>query len=174
MNAVDVNTLGRLRLALCFVVAASMGLAGCPGEPNNTTQPPGDPSLEIGVIEGGVYRKLSDGDDVPVVRGAQGGIHVDLSLLLTGFPPGGEFFVTQQATMLDTGEVVSPEARILTVFRVNGAGLNQRDNQRVFLQGTQSDLRGRQGTLTVTVSDPGDPSLTVTVSVVVTFVDAPP
>lgn len=169
--------IGAVRRRCGFVLwAASAGallLTGCPENPPPDDNTPQNRELEIGVLQNGVYRTLSDNDEVPVVRGSQGGIHVDISLILSGFPTADEFLIAQRAVMLDTGEIVSPDAELLAPFPLNSSGHPQRDGQRVFLQGTQSTVRGRRATLTFTVSDFNDRSLSASASVVVTFVDAP-
>ncbi len=161
-------------LGAAGVLAACLG--GCPQDaPDNggSQAPPAARELEIGVIDGGTYHELSEGESVPVVRGSQGGIHIDVSLILRGFPAADEYLITQRGVLQDTGEEVSPESRLLAPFFVNGDGDRQRDGQRVFLQGTQSTVRGRQARLTFTVADFVDQNISASASVVVTFVDAP-
>jgi hypothetical protein len=94
---------GTLTYALALAVALLL-FGGCATEV-------GEGTLELGTGEWR-YEPISDGDDVDLIRGAQGGVHVWLSVHATGFDPDR---VTMEIVTEKLDGSLAPETSVVDV-----------------------------------------------------------
>jgi hypothetical protein len=93
------------RSLLAIALAAA---SACTPEPPPDPPPPGEERIEIGVMRGDAFVALSDGDDVDLIAGAQGGFHVELAARVEGMV--GEVEVERVARRADTQALVARSA----------------------------------------------------------------
>lgn len=89
-----------MKKALFLVLATAMA---CSPEP--PPDPPVEETIEVGVIRDGAFVPLSDGDDLELISGAQGGFHVELAARVDGM--AGEVEVERIARRSDTQVLVA-------------------------------------------------------------------
>ena len=75
-----------------------------PGQPIASAGITGDPWIELGTGQY-LFGSLSEGDDIELVAGPQGGWHVDVSLRFGGFGPSG--IVLSYEAVHENGEAIS-------------------------------------------------------------------
>ncbi len=68
----------------------------------------GDPGLVLGLFEEQLFSELSDGDDVAIVYGLQGGTWLHLSMRVFGIRPDGQISVSLANDVTELGAVAYP------------------------------------------------------------------
>ena len=107
-----------MRAVLVFFLGAAVASAGCGTDDPPPDQPDAGPDA-IEVIVGGAdrdglgYVELTDGQDVELRPGAQGGFHVWINLELRGM--SGDLYVEREARRESDGQLVLAATRNLLV-----------------------------------------------------------
>ena len=110
--------MSRCGTALSFLVLIS----ACGGRPPDPPPPPGQASLTLGALAAdGGFSPLVDGQEVELVPGAQGGIHVWMKLRLRGSPPG-HLVASRTARRRTDGGLVLRSTGSLEVGEPDGTG----------------------------------------------------
>ncbi|MHC4091555.1 MAG: beta propeller repeat protein [Planctomycetota bacterium] len=152
---------------------------------NGVCEPAGGPDLEIGIGGGNYtcvpapYRKVYEGDELPICEGFQGFTEIWLDFRVTGFVPNASVDVTRsliltQTTCTDNSdcafshtcldEMCSPTG-VDTFARQladAGDGLNELLDFGDILFDSVETLDGQDAFLSVTIADQTEPSVTVT------------
>lgn len=130
------------------------------------------PDVEYGQANSGAYAKVAEGGEVQVFHGSQGGIHTFLSMRFSGFPEETTFSFVRRIVLTDSGEEILPEATIpLNFVSQLEDGTYEVLDYFEFLVGVPGDADGREATVTITVFDRDDPSVSATIEQTVVLVE---
>ena len=122
-------------------------------------------------MQGGTL-SVTEGGELPVRLGFQGGVHTFVSVRTTGFPSAASALFSIEITLDDGTTIVSP--RTLTqLFTDVGNGVNEAQGVFTRFDGAvPGDLDGRSGVISLTVTDPEDESISASLTQTVQLIEA--
>lgn len=171
----------RKRLWVSAALGWALASAGCPppagDDPNDgTNELP--PSVEIGYIDevAGTYRRVGEGEVMPLYVGFQGGSHIFVTLRATGFPTDQDgkasIVITERVTRTGTPVVLSDFSQTV-LFSLNGDGVLELPSRFVFLDSPTADINDTDAVLSFTLALESDPQVAAQVTQVVRLLVPP-
>ena len=130
-------------------------------------------SIEYWAVVGTISGAVTDGGEIPLFRGFQGGAHTFMTVRAEGFTPDGAATMTVGMTRDIDGSTLVTTRNLPIRFTLGEDGINAAESIFVTFDRVQVPfLAGAVGTVSITVTDDASPSISASITRTVTLVEA--
>lgn len=129
-----------------------------------------DPDIQLWALIDGLGVTVTDGGDIPVFRGVQGGIHTILTIRSVGLPTDAITDSEIEITLASTGGAAGAITMPNLFFSDLGDGVGEAEDIFITLNAAL-DLVGQDGMVSITVTSRDEPPVSASLVQRVRFID---